>query len=1795
MIMTDSVRTANATTPPRRSRLQPRVLEPRVLLDAAALETVVAVAVDALAVQASVVDTSVLFDAPATTGRRDAYVVDTAVQGYEGLLVAIPEGAELFLIDSSKPGLVQLNEALASAGGQFDAIHVISHGEPGSIQLGSDLIDQASLPALKVGLGELGSYLTTQGDILFYGCDVAAFTEGVTLLEQLADLTGADVAASADATGGSHGDLVMEAWAGTDGIQADPWSAVATLDVPLSLEGYYTGREDGDAGAPADQLGYAVDADGEWVVAGGNGNKEVQVWRVVGDTRTEQKILAPASATTAFGQAVSISGNTLVVGDADAGTSGKVYVYQLNGSTLVWELKRTLDINTEVSGWGTSRVGRWVNDSYGSNQWLAVSGNHIAVGAPNEGSGSGRVAWFADASVNGDWSGTLADTKLKSGFFDEITSDIPDYDTGSVQRHGASVAIAGGVLVVGAPGADTVDDFWSSTDENCGVVRIYGWAEGATDAPSRSNTLFAQSAYNAYFGAAVDVDFYNGVYTIVAGAPGEDGNAGEAYFYQSTNGYTAFTNIYNHATAGDNYGLAVAVSQGRIIVGAPNHTTNTERAVFFYEKADNVWTGMDLDTSAWGNSGTASGINYRAFSESVYSGSGGDKFGRGVAFTNGNSIAAGAPLYQTDDRGTVAFFYARTPVAVNDSWTIAENSGAVTFNVKDGTSSTGQNGADDIYGTTETDATVTVTPVLPSNTKGVLVWNADSNTFTYNPNGQFEYLSVGQTEVITLGYQLKTTSGGYEFITNATVQITVIGSNDAPVPDAGIANITVSRLNEPDGNPSGAQTPSTGSVVLPFNAFGDVDQADILTYSALGITKVGGTGTATVVPSINPTTGNIRISGSYNKITDINTGTIVYNMTGLGATYADTIWRVTVQASDGNGGTITTTFDFTIGRDNQNPETQTIPAMVATEDSVFVYDFESDDNINLFGYFRDPDTISGPYAERLTYTLVSQSGPGSDWLSISADGVLTGAPSNENVGAHTVVLKVTDFFGNSIQSNAFTITVGNTNDAPVLVNDIDRKVSIKGETFSFNVQSGALAWGGGGAPNDDVGPYPFPNNFLYDIDNSTVDGRSPSSGDTITYTAFNAVSGAQITGTGTGGTASGANDVSWLAFNGTTFSGTSAGVLGSIVTVRLRATDNHGAYTETEFEIGIFPRDGVGVESNTMPTPEYAAQLGYDVAINSGTSVTAGGKWAVVGAPGANSGKGYIYIYENTAASTAVTPTWTLRNSFTTTAAYARLGAAVDISADGLRIVAGAPSEDTNGATAGGLQGAVYFFTNSAGVWSAHTTAKATSPDADNGDRFGSAVAINENGSVVLVGAPLDDAAGINAGAAYAFNFGAATAGNKLLPVADTTESRAGDLFGSSVAFDQNLFVIGAPRDDHSGKVDAGSVYVVSTDSTWSTTTGQIAKLKKVATEVGNYDYFGTSVDVDVFGGAGRDSAGIVVGTPKDDAAGTDAGAVYVFYSGTLVTDNSNGGGLTSITQLGSSVKAFDAIDLQEFGTSVAIDVNELNGDIRMAVGSSVNAASTGAAYAYRYWGASGWLGQRYTPAADAVKFGYAVDVAASIFIVGAPDTNRTGGTASTDLGTLQPESGKFYSFNSLVATSGQTPIEALSSTSPIEKVADSDQPLPVILSSGSGTSSGANGGSVGSSFFVSLLGDDRDEEWERLLRPVTDWSLSAKDVRFMAAANNPLASVSSYSDAVLFDQRTEADEKVLDTASSTDQVLPVMQDEAPASEGENPEASETVPLAAILRGFSTQLEAANGARARDARQLLASLGSLAS
>jgi len=88
------------------------------------------------------------------------------------------------------------------------------------VQLGSSQLDFETLLQRAAAVKKWGSALTEDGDILFYGCDLAATEKGKSLLEAMSRLTGADVAASEDLTGaaaqGGDWDLEFK----TGGIEA---------------------------------------------------------------------------------------------------------------------------------------------------------------------------------------------------------------------------------------------------------------------------------------------------------------------------------------------------------------------------------------------------------------------------------------------------------------------------------------------------------------------------------------------------------------------------------------------------------------------------------------------------------------------------------------------------------------------------------------------------------------------------------------------------------------------------------------------------------------------------------------------------------------------------------------------------------------------------------------------------------------------------------------------------------------------------------------------------------------------------------------------------------------------------------------------------------------------------------------------------------------------------------------------------------------------------------------------------------------------------------------------------------------------------------------------------------------------------------------------------------------------------------------------------------------------------------------------------------------------------------------
>uniref|UniRef100_UPI000DE2FB18 Ig-like domain-containing protein n=1 Tax=Pectobacterium peruviense TaxID=2066479 RepID=UPI000DE2FB18 len=182
-----------------------------------------------------------------TSSRKEVAFVDTSVKDYETLIAGIKPGVEVVLIDGSRDGLQQMADWAATHTG-YDAIHVFSHGSEGKVNLGTQVLTDSSLKSsdVQAQLAALGAALTTEGDLLLYGCDIADGAKGDAFLANLALATGADVAASVDVTGSSAigGDWVLEKHTGdleTEALAIEAYSgALATITFTDSDSDLYT-------------------------------------------------------------------------------------------------------------------------------------------------------------------------------------------------------------------------------------------------------------------------------------------------------------------------------------------------------------------------------------------------------------------------------------------------------------------------------------------------------------------------------------------------------------------------------------------------------------------------------------------------------------------------------------------------------------------------------------------------------------------------------------------------------------------------------------------------------------------------------------------------------------------------------------------------------------------------------------------------------------------------------------------------------------------------------------------------------------------------------------------------------------------------------------------------------------------------------------------------------------------------------------------------------------------------------------------------------------------------------------------------------------------------------------------------------------------------------------------------------------------------------------------------------------------------------------------------------------------
>ena len=142
--------------------------------------------------------------------------IDSRLLDIETLVADIPDHVRIVLIDPSRDGVVQMMSALQGAS-DVSAIHVISHGSAGQLELGSSIIDEASMSTVyRQAFASMRGNLSSDADIFVYGCNFGAGATGARAAGMLAQLTGADVAASVNLTGGAAGaDWELEVATGT--------------------------------------------------------------------------------------------------------------------------------------------------------------------------------------------------------------------------------------------------------------------------------------------------------------------------------------------------------------------------------------------------------------------------------------------------------------------------------------------------------------------------------------------------------------------------------------------------------------------------------------------------------------------------------------------------------------------------------------------------------------------------------------------------------------------------------------------------------------------------------------------------------------------------------------------------------------------------------------------------------------------------------------------------------------------------------------------------------------------------------------------------------------------------------------------------------------------------------------------------------------------------------------------------------------------------------------------------------------------------------------------------------------------------------------------------------------------------------------------------------------------------------------------------------------------------------------------------------------------------------------------
>ena len=268
---------------------------------------------------------------------------------------------------------------------------------------------------------------------------------------------------------------------------------------------------------------------------------------------------------------------------------------------------------------------------------------------------------------------------------------------------------------------------------------------------------------------------------------------------------------------------------------------------------------------------------------------------------------------------------------------------------------------------------------------------------------------------------------GLEMNTAYTVTVVATGNDNYADSDAsdGLTVTTLANQVPTVGITIPDQAATVGTAfeyVFPSTSFRDAD-SDSLTYEAK---QTDGTTDSELPSWLTFTAAERKLAGTPQAA---NIGTLM----------------VKVIASDGNGGSVSDTFDIEVSATNSVPTVgTTIPDQEATVGTAFEYVFPSTS-------FSDADNDNLTYEAKQTDGTTDSELP--PWLTFTAiERKLAGTPQAAHIGRLMVKVIASDGNGGSV-SDTFNIEVSATNSVPTVGPTIPDQEAVVGLSFSYTFPS----------------------------------------------------------------------------------------------------------------------------------------------------------------------------------------------------------------------------------------------------------------------------------------------------------------------------------------------------------------------------------------------------------------------------------------------------------------------------------------------------------------------------------------------------------------------------------------------------------------------------------------------------------------------------------------------------------------------------------------------------------------------